>query len=172
VLIWLQLQLLILNSLDLPGVPPHQVHSQVGWPIISLRNLPNGVANGTRLIVAQLMERLIDAEVATGPMEGQRVLLSRLTITPSNVENFPFTLERRRFPVRTAFAITINKSQGQTLNRVGVYLPQPVFTHGQLYVAGSHTGDPDGLKICVPGVPLDEGMFTRNVVYRQVLLHY
>jgi len=112
-----------------------------------------------------------DDEVATGPMEGQRVLLSRLTITPSNVENFPFTLKRRRFPVRTAFAITINKSQGQTLNRVGVYLPQPVFTHGQLYVAGSHTGDPDGLKICVPGVPLDGGMFTRNVVYRQVLLH-
>jgi hypothetical protein len=58
----------------------------------------------------------------------------------------------------------INKSQGRTLNTVGLYLPQPVFTHGQLYVAGSRTGDPDGLKICVPGVPLDEGMFTRNLV--------
>ena len=117
------------------------------------------------------MERLIDAEVATGPMKGQRVLLSRLTITPSNVENFPFTLKRCQFPVRTAFAMTINKSQGQTLHTVGVYVPQPVFTHGQLYVAGSRTGDPDGLKICVPGVPLDEDMFTRNMVYREVLLH-
>lgn len=155
-----------LDSLDLPGVPPHQLHLQVGCPIISLRNLPNGVANGTRLIVVQLMERLIDAEVATGPMKGQRVLLSRLTTTPSNVENFPFTLKRGQFPVRMAFAMTINKSQGQTLHTVGVYVRQPVFTH----VTG-RTGDPDGLKICVPGVPLDEDMFTRNVVYREVLLH-
>jgi hypothetical protein len=36
---------------------------------------------------------------------------------------------------------------------------------------GSRTGDPNGLKICVPGVPLDEDMLTKNVVYRKVLLH-
>ena len=33
----------------------------------------------------------------------------------------------RQFPVRVAFAMTINKAQGQTLQRVGVYLPQPCF---------------------------------------------
>jgi ATP-dependent DNA helicase PIF1 len=64
--------------------------------------------------------------------------LSRLTITTSNVEKFPFS---------SAFTLTINKSQVQTLNRVGAYLPEPVFTHGQLlYVAWSRTGNPDGLK--------------------------
>ncbi|XP_078430033.1 uncharacterized protein LOC144702044 [Wolffia australiana] len=39
------------------------------------------------------------------------------------------------YPVRLAFAMTIKKSQGQTLNTVGLYLPNPLFTHGQLYVA-------------------------------------
>jgi ATP-dependent DNA helicase PIF1 len=49
----------------------------------------------------------------------------------------PFTLRRRQFPVRLAFAMTINKAQGQTLKMVGIFLPKPVFTHGQLYVAMS-----------------------------------
>jgi len=46
-----------------------------------------------------------------------------------------FTLRRKQFPVCPAFAMSINKSQGQTFDHVGIYLPTPVFTHGQLYVA-------------------------------------
>jgi ATP-dependent exoDNAse (exonuclease V) alpha subunit len=34
-----------------------------------------------------------------------------------------------------AFAMTIKKSQGQTFDKVGIYLPQPVFSHGQLFLA-------------------------------------
>ena len=33
--------------------------------------------------------------------------------------------------------MTINKAQGQTFERVGIYLPTPVFMHGQSYVAFS-----------------------------------
>ena len=52
----------------------------------------------------------------------------------------PFKLKRRQFPVRLAVAMTINKAQGQTLGRMGLFLPTPVFSHGQLYVALSRGG--------------------------------
>jgi hypothetical protein len=63
----------------------------------------------------------------------------------------PFTLRRRQFPLRLAFAMTINKAQGQTLQTVGVYLPKPVFCHGQLYVAFSRCGSQRGVRVLVRG---------------------
>jgi ATP-dependent DNA helicase PIF1 len=89
----------------------------------------------------------------------------------------PFTLRRLQFPVRPAFAMTINKSQGQTLKMVGLYLPKSVFCHGQLYVALSRVGRRQAVCVLVEGgwvkageienVP--EGMYTANIVYREVL---
>jgi hypothetical protein len=72
-----------------------------------------------------------------------------------------------------AFAMTINKAQGQTFKRVGVYLPDSVFTHGQLYVALSRVGNPDALKVMVKPSqsqrrPRRLGLKTGNVVYREV----
>jgi hypothetical protein len=51
--------------------------------------------------------------------------------------------------VRTSFAMTINKSPGQSLERVGVWLEESVFSHGQLYVACSRVGDPSNLKFSI-----------------------
>ena len=70
---------------------------------------------------------------------------------------------RRQFPIRPAFAMTINKAQGQTLQHVGVLLDEPVFTHGQLYVAASRCGDPTNIKFFA-----NNGQ-TANVVYTEVL---
>jgi ATP-dependent DNA helicase PIF1 len=60
-----------LNTLSFSGIPPHELHLQEGYPIILLRNMTSGLANGTRLIVIQLMQHVIEAEVATGPTKGQ-----------------------------------------------------------------------------------------------------
>jgi ATP-dependent exoDNAse (exonuclease V) alpha subunit len=65
-----------------------------------------------------------------------------------------------------AFAITINKSQDQTLNNVGVCLPSSIFYHGQLYVAISRVTSSANIKN-FSGQGLDEYMW--NVVYREVL---
>jgi len=137
--------------------------------------MTSGLANGTRLIVIQLMQHVIEAEVATCPIKGQRVFIPRLSITPSNTEQMPFTLRCRQFPMRPAFAMTINKAQGQTLKMVGIFLPKPVFTHGQLYVAMSRIGCPEGVKLLVTDGWKDAhedapaGVYTRNVVYTEVL---
>jgi hypothetical protein len=165
-----------LNSLNFSGVPPHKLLLRVGCPIILLRNLTGGLANGTRLIVTRLGDRVIEARVATGPSKGEVVCIPRLGITPSD-SSMPFTLRRLQFPVRPAFAMTINKSQGQTLTMVGVYLPKSVFCHGQLYVALSRVGNKQAVRVLVEegwvnegeidNVP--EGMYTANVVYREVL---
>jgi hypothetical protein len=75
-------------------------------------------------------------------------------------------LSRRQFPVRLAFAMTINKSQGQTFDKIGVYLPRPVFAHGQLYVAFSRVRRMEDVSVMLDR---DGVGVTRNVVYRELL---
>ena len=75
--------------------------------------------------------------------------------------DLPFKLIRRQFPVQLAFAMTINKSQGQTFERVGILLSDPVFSHGQLYVAFSRAKSRDDVKVQVVDGP-KQGKLIKN----------
>ena len=76
-----------------------------------LRNisLTERLCNGIRLIVKEFQQHVIDAEILTGSYSGKRVFIPRIRITPSDAD-LPFQLVCRQFPIRLAFAMTINKA--------------------------------------------------------------
>ncbi|KAJ9554099.1 hypothetical protein OSB04_018144 [Centaurea solstitialis] len=159
-----------LNSLRFSGVPNHKLALKVGVPIMLLRNIDqaNGLCNGTRLQVEKLGKHVIQAKIITGTNAGMITLIPRMNLTPSD-KRIPFKIKRKQFPVCVCFAMTINKSQGQSLSRVGLFLPRPVFTHGQLYVAISRVKSKDGLKVLVCDANGKTMSTTTNVVYKEVL---
>lgn len=110
----------------------------------------------------------------TGSAEGNVVFIPRIDLITDS--DLPFQLKRRQFPVKLAFAMTINKSQGQTMDKVGIYLPTPVFGHGQFYVAFSRVRRSCDVKVHVVTtlehgklLPDSNKIFTRNVVYKDIL---
>ncbi|CAH2017522.1 unnamed protein product, partial [Acanthoscelides obtectus] len=122
-----------------------------------LRRLENSrdtiVKIPNRIIVEDVTESIYGSNLT----EHDFTLLQKAILSPLNIhvkdinsvvlEKLPVNLKRRQFPVRLAFAMTINKSQGQTLNSVGLFLPVTVFDHGQLYVALSRARSFENLKI-------------------------
>lgn len=117
-----------LNSLELPGFPPHNLQLKVGSVIMILRDLnPPRLCNGTRLAVKRLMPNLIEATIINGKYAGENVCIPRIPMIPTDL---PFDFKRLQLPVRLAFTRTINKSQGQSLSVCGINLENHCFSHG------------------------------------------
>ncbi|KAL0386400.1 UNVERIFIED_CONTAM: ATP-dependent DNA helicase PIF1, partial [Sesamum latifolium] len=160
----------LLNSIKVSGIPNHCLDLKKGAPVMLMRDLNQslGLCNGTRLIVLKMGEKVLEACVITESHMGEEVLIPRIVLTTTQFQIF-VPMKRRQFSVKLAFAMTINKSQGQTLDRVGVFLPEPVFSHGQLYVALSCVTNPLGLKMLVCNKPRIPRNCTKYIMYPEVL---
>jgi ATP-dependent DNA helicase PIF1 len=134
-----------------------------------MRNIDqsDGLCNGTRLIVSKLADHVIEAMVIGGINHGNVIYIPRMDMSPSQ-SPWPFKLTRRQFPIIVSYAMTINKSQGQSLDYVGLYLPKDVFSHGQLYVALSRVKSKKGIKILIHDDAKQPKNTTTNVVYKEI----
>ena len=167
-----------LNVLNPNSLPRHIIRLKKNTPVMLMRNINvrEGLANGTRLKVLECNQRSIFCEISTGPdhFVGKKVFIPKLCITNDNDEYFQ--MKRYQLPIRVCFAMTINKAQGQTLKNVGLYMPKPCFSHGQLYVALSRVIHPKFLRIFIPPLAEDHGeyegaFYTKNIVHRNILQH-
>jgi ATP-dependent DNA helicase PIF1 len=104
-----------LNSLNPPGLASFRLQLKVGQPVILIRNIDpkRGLCNGTSLIVRGFGRKHVDCEILLGGFRGKRVFLPRIPLTTTDDGTTPV-------PIKPAFAMTINKSQGQTLKAVGL----------------------------------------------------
>ncbi|KAF3641569.1 hypothetical protein FXO37_22931 [Capsicum annuum] len=138
-----------------------------------LRNLypSEGLCNGTRLICNDLQKHVISSIIANGNFKNTHVFIPKIPLLSSADEKLPVPFNRTQYPLQLCFVMTINKAPGQTLDFVGIYLREPVFSHGQLYVALSRARSSTGVKLLIrPSTPDDDDDHsTCNVVYNEII---
>ena len=157
----------LLTTLDEPNFPKHKLELKRNAIVMIVRNLDLkcGLCNGTRLRVLEMKQNVIQCQILTENKSGSIVFIPRIVL--ESTKNMPMAFYRKQFPLRHAFALTINKSQGQTFEKLGLKLDaKQVFTHGQLYVAVSRVSCWAKLRIKLAS-PIEYKC--TNIVYKNVL---
>ena len=162
------------NAFYEASLPPHKLRVKPGVPVMLLRNIdPPRLCNGTRLRITQCGKHVFEGEIMGGTHDGEKVMLFKTPLqSKENNKRIPTPFVRKQYPVRPAFAMTINKSQGQSMKYVGINLQsRPAFSHGQLYVALSRVTRQGNLYLIGPDIhEYTNERLMKNIVYKQILL--
>lgn len=132
------------------GLPNHSIKLKVGTYIMLIINLDQceGFCNGIRLTITRLGNHVIEANIISSTHIGNTIYIPIMSLSPSQ-SSWSFKLIWRQFSVIVSFAMAINKSQGQSLDFVGLCLSKDVFSHSQLYAAMSIRKSKNSLKILI-----------------------
>lgn len=161
----------LLSILHEPGVPPHALSLKKGCIASIMRNLSieKGLVKNVRVQVVDLLPNMVRVRLLQ-PLSHEAdsiFCLPRITFE-FKPQRANWTVQRRQFPLRLAYATTFNSCQGLTLDRVVLDLTMPVFAHGQLYTSLSRVRT--AADICILRDPNEIGHSTLNVVYHDLLL--
>ena len=111
-------------------------------------------------MVKKLILYVIEATILSGCGKGEDMFIPRIPINPSDM---PFEFKRLQFPVWLSFAMSINKSQRQSLKVAGLQLEDLCLSHEQLHVGYSCMGSSKNLFVYAPGGRI------KNIVYMEAL---
>ncbi|XP_076069758.1 uncharacterized protein LOC143041634 [Oratosquilla oratoria] len=138
----MNIQTSVCNAMTSPSLPLHVLKLKIGSIVMVIRNIrPPKLCNGTRIMVTNLQKNIIVGKILSGVYREQVLL-------PLESTNTPVHFKRKQFPVKLSYAMTINKSQGQTFQRCGLLLDTAqCFAHGQLYMACSRVTNWNSLII-------------------------
>ncbi len=143
-----------------------------GCKVVLLRNDPDKRwVNGTQALVKRIKGQSVWIEVS-----GEEHELEPATWENLRYEHDPEKdkiVERvvgsfRQLPVRLAWALTIHKSQGMTLDKVYIDFGRGAFAHGQAYVALSRCRSLEGLALARPISRYDVKFDERALGYRSL----
>ena len=157
-----------LNSINASGLPLAKLKLKIGCLVIVLRNLnpAQGVCNGTRGVVIRMTNRIVEIRLLEGDFAGETVFIPWITLSPSDTE-IGFEFKWHQHPLCLAFAISINKAQDQSMKNVGLDFRNPVFSHGQFYVAISRATSINRIKAIWN--PQSQLPIVKNIVYEVLL---
>src|ERR1700742_3189981 len=81
-----------LRSVNAQSLPPGELPIKIGCPLILLCNLSpsNGLCNGTRMVVTQMSDRVLEVRIIGGDHDGEFAFIPRIALIPTNTTKFTF----------------------------------------------------------------------------------
>jgi hypothetical protein len=167
----------VLNHIKGSGIPEHTLTVKVNDVCLLLRHMtamsPEAATNQRVRIVQLNCHTIRVVTISETPVQ---LIIPRIRFKFQTHHGNGYLMMRVQFPLRLAYCMTYNKSQGQTLHKVLLDTTEQPFTHGHAYVSLSRVRSVDNIRIFCNSsdvVTIDdkETCTITNIVYIPVLQH-